>query len=529
MAEAPATPSSNQPTGGLQPLINRINNWPLTRKLALATVTLISLALFAVIIIQARTADYQLLYANLAAADAASIVEWLKGQQTPYQLKNNGTSIWVPAPHLHETRISLAASGLPQGGGVGFEIFDKQSFALTDFVQKVNYTRALQGELSRTITSLGPVATARIHLAIPEKRLFKNQQQKASASVILTLHTGRSLDENQVQGIVHLVSSSIQGLTPKQITVIDQNGNILTKTAENGLGGTISQSMLKYQLEVERHLESRAQSLLDTALGPDRSMVRVTALLDFSQSEKTEELFDPEEPVIRSEQLNEEKSGSEIVGGIPGVQSNLQGNTGQTASATPPSSKSQKTTNYEISKVISKTINPVGTIKNISVAVLVSDEKVTGKDNEPAKLIPRSQTELNSLKNMISGALGLDKIRGDQIEVVSMPFTEKKEVLEVNTVASNMLYQYLPFIRYGLIFIGGLLVYLLMVRPVIKTINKDVTKHYKTVEEMEAEQKMTEEKNAQQYPIDPVTKARQSISKDPTFAAHVIKNWLKEG
>ncbi len=528
MAEAQTTTPTDRPTGGVQLLIDRISSWPLTRKLALVAATIISLALFTVIIIQARTADYQLLYANLTATDAASIVEWLKGKQTPYQLKGNGTTIWIPATFVHEARISLAASGLPQGGGVGFEIFDKQSFALTDFVQKVNYTRALQGELSRTIASLGPVATTRTHIAIPEKRLFKNQQKQASASVILTLHPGRTMNDSQVQGIVHLVSGSVEGLSPEQVTVIDGNGNVLTKTAENSLGGNLSQSMLKYQLEVERHLEERAQSLLDTALGAEKSMVRVTALLDFSQSEKTEELFDSEEPVIRSEQLSEEKSGSEIVGGIPGVQSNLQTNTGQQVSATPPSSKSQKTTNYEISKVISKTINPVGTIKNISVAVLVSDVKTPANDKQPAKTTPRSNAELSSLKNMISGALGLDKTRGDQIEVVSMPFTEKKKISTENAVAENVLYQYLPFVRYGLIFIGGFLVYFLMVRPVIKTVKQDVTEHYKTVEELEAEQQ-TQQDKVQLHTTDPVNKARESITKDPTFSAHVIKNWINEG
>jgi flagellar M-ring protein FliF len=258
-------------------------------------------------------------------------------------------------------------------------------------------------------------------------------------------------------------------------------------------------------------------------------MVKVTALLDFSQSEKTEELFDSEEPVIRSEQTNEERTGSEIVGGIPGVQSNLQSDTGQGTNATPPSSRSQKTTNYEISKVISKTVNPVGTIKNISVAVLIADKKAPEKDNEPEKLIPRTEAELNSLKNMISGALGLDKTRGDQIEVISMPFTEKIESPEVEKIADTMFYQYLPFVRYGLIFLGGIMVYFLIVRPIVSTMRKEVTEHYKTVEELEAEQQLTNKEKIKQYQVDPIANARETIVKDPSFSAHVIKNWINEG
>jgi flagellar M-ring protein FliF len=281
---------------------------------------------------------------------------------------------------------------------------------------------------------------------------------------------------------------------------------------------------------VEKNLEERAQSLLNATLGPDLSMARVTAELDFSQSEKTEEHYDPEEPVIRSEQINEEKSGSEIVGGIPGVQSNLQGNSAPPATATPPSSRMQRTTNYEISKVVSKTINPVGTIKKISVAVLVADKKTAGKKNEPPRYEPRSADELNSLKNMISSALGLDMKRGDQIEVTSMPFTDTSKTREVEAVAQESTFnQYLPLIRYSLLLLGGLLVYLLMVRPLIKTLRQDVTEHYKTVEQLEAEQAMEGTgEGKRRYSADPLLRIREEVSDDPTLVTHVVKTWINE-
>lgn len=533
MAEPTETTASPEaPKGGLQILIDRIRQWPLSRKLALGAVVLISFLLFGYIIFQSRTADYQLLYANLSETDAASIITWLKGNNTPYQLTNNGRNIRVPASSVHEIRLQLASSGLPQGGGIGFEIFDKQSFALTDFVQKVNYARALQGELSRTIASLRPIESARVHLALPEKRLFKSQQKPATASVIVNLKPGLRLNESQIQGIVHLISGSIEGLAPEHVTIIDQNGNVLTKSGEKGLLANMSPDMLEFQLQVERNLEERAQALLDKALGEKNSMVRVTAFLDFSRSEQTEELFDPEEPVIRSEQVNEEKSGSEIVGGIPGVQSNLQGNTTTSAGATPPSSRLQRTTNYEISKVISKTVNPVGTVQKLSVSVLVADHKVAATESEPVKTVPLNEGELGALEKMISSALGIDKARGDKIEVTSMPFLETETFAEEKGIGANMFYEYMPFIRYGFFLLGGLLIYFLMIKPLIKTLREDVNQHFKTVEELEKEQvravQAEEEAELEALMRDPALRVREAVKTNPIFAAHILKNWIHQ-
>ncbi len=534
MAEESPTPENTAALNPWQALIARIAAWPMSRKLALAAVGLISLGLFAFIIIQSRTADYQLLYANLSESDGSAVINWLKGQNIPYQLINNGKNIKIPADKVYETRLDLAAMDLPQGGGVGFEIFDKQSFALSDFVQKINYTRALQGELSRTISSLGPVESTRVHLAIPEKRLFKDQQKPATASVILKLTRGRKLSESQVQGIIHLVAGSIEGVEPEHVTVIDSNGKVLSSTSSDAALGGISPDMLEFQHQVEQRLEIRAQDLLDTALGPNGSMVRVTATLDFSQVEKTEEIFDPEEPVIRSEQLNDEKSGSEIIGGVPGVQSNLQGNVNKTTSATPPSSKSQKTTNYEISKTISRIVNPVGTIQNLSVAVLVADRVIPAKDKEPEKIEPRSEEELSAIKNMITSALGLNTDRGDKLEVVSMPFVDSAQTAEADGVGANMLYEYLPLAKYALALIGGLLVYLLMIKPLVTTMKEEVTEHYKTVEELEAEQNGDSDQSAETFEEtearkDPIIRLREEAMKNPVPIAHIVKSWVNEG
>ncbi|PID77218.1 MAG: flagellar M-ring protein FliF [Deltaproteobacteria bacterium] len=530
----------NVPEGGAAAQANRtkslielIKGWPLSRKIALAAVLLISIAVFVIIIIQARTADYQLLYANLDETDASSVVNWLKGQKMPYQLKNNGRNIWIPAASIYETRLDLAGNGLPRGGGVGFEIFDKQSFALTDYVQKVNYTRALQGELSRTIASLSPVESARVHLAIPEKRLFKNQQKPATASVIVNLMAGRELDKKQVQGIVHLVSSSITGLAPKDVTVIDADGVVLDADDKSEQEELLSADMLSFQQEVEKRLEMRAQDLLDKTMGRDKAMVRITATLDFAKVEKTEELFDPEEPVIRSQQTSSESSGGQVAGGIPGVQSNLQGVSRGQGGVSPSANKSSQLTNYEISKTVSKIVNPVGSITKLSVSVLVADKAEVKADGTLGPAVPRTPEELESIRNMVSAALGLVAERGDVINVTSMPFSASPEKdLMADSISGNLLYEYLPYAKIGLICLSILITYFFLVRPIIKTMRGDLQEHYKTVEELEREQLETVKQIPEEEPVtvdDAVMVLRREIDKDPVPAAYIIKNWIQEG
>lgn len=523
-------------------LITFIKEWPLSRKIALAAVSLLSIALFAIIIIQARTADYQLLYANLAEKDAASVVEWLKGQRIEYELKNQGKNIWISANKIYETRLELASGGLPSGGGVGFEVFDKQSFALTDFVQKVNYTRALQGELARTITSLAPVEATRVHLALPEKRLFKNQQKKATASIIVTLAKGGTLGKDQVQGIIHLVSGSVEGLNSDEVTVIDGHGKVLEGIAKTDDEQRFSVDMLVFQQELEHRMEARAQDLLDKTMGYGQAMVRVTANLDFAKVEKTEELFDADEPVIRSEQTQQESSGSQSAGGIPGVESNLQGNIAGQSSGTPPSSKISRTINYEISKTISKTINPIGTIKSLSVSVLLADKIIPAQDDESEpKSETRSEKDLQAVKTMVASALGLDVERGDNINITSMPFMAlADDQLIAEAIPKNLLYEYLPLVKIGLLSVGALLFYFLMVRPIIRTMKGGVTDHNKKVMELEQaafkakkDKEMAELKAKYETPEelipDEVMTLRHEVMQNHVPTAYIIKNWINEG
>jgi len=516
-------------------ILQLVKDWPMPRKIATGAVLLISIVLFAVLIIQARVADQQLLYANLTESDAASVVNWLKAQKIPYTLKNNGKNIWIPADKLYETRLDLAANGLPSGGSVGFEVFDNQSFALTDYVQKVNYTRALQGELARTISSLEPVESTRVHLAIPEKRLFKDQQKLTTASVIVTLQPNRTLSGAQVKGIIHMVSGSIPGLEPENVKVIDSRGMVLESDEQPEKDKLLSVDMLAFQQEVEHRMEMRAQDLLDKTMGTDNAMVRVTATIDFAKVEKTQELFDPEEPVIRSEQIAQEASGTTNLGGVPGVQSNLQGNTQQTNTSTPTSNSNSRTTNYEISKTVSKIINPVGTVTKISVSVLVAD-KIEKDDTGKTTQTTRTPEELTSIQNMISAALGMVPQRGDQINVISMPFMETPpEEMNQRTAVADSIYQYLPIIKIGLVSLGALLLYFLLVRPVIKTMKGEVTQHYKTVEELERDEaaRLAAEERERIEPLpsvdDDIVRIRREVMQNQVPTSYIVKNWIQEG
>ena len=504
-----------------------IKQWPRNRQISLAVVSVLSLAFFALIVLQSRQVDYQLLFGNLATEDAGAVVSRLKEQKIPYRLEEGGKAIFIPANRVYETRLELAGSGLPQGGGVGFEIFDRQSFGMTDFAQKINYQRALQGELARTIASLRPVEAARVHLALAEKRLFREQQGKTTASVILKLVPGRKLNEGQIQGIVNLVAGSVEGLDDSMISVIDSNGGVLSKTPETASNSPLSPGLMQYQQSFEKRLELRAQSLLDRAVGPGNSLVQVTASLDFSQRERMEETYDPNTTAVRSEQLSNEKSGNSVPGGIPGVQSNVKGAEGTSAATS--STRSEETINYEISKVVSKLIEPVGAIKTLSVAVLVADKLLPAEGDQQPTYQPRGDQELAAIERMVRSALGLQDQRGDQIVVISRPFEKDfYGMADPEASPANKLYPYLPLVKYGLLTAAILLLYFLFVRPLVQTLKGQgkMVEHYKTVEQLESE--LTGQPRQIEGPDAETVKLRDDIFHADTTPAQVIKSWLKD-
>jgi flagellar M-ring protein FliF len=502
-------------------LISNIRSWSLSRKLSLAVVALLSILLFAVIILQANRAEYRPLYTELSQEEAASVTQWLKEQKISYHLRNAGRSIYVPAGVVYETRLNLAGAGLPKQGGVGFEIFDKQGFGATNFTQKINYQRALQGELARTISALEAVKSARVHLVIPEKRLFQEQQKQAKASVVLDLNPGHSLDMTQIQGIIHLVAGSVEWLDKNMVTVVDTSGKTLSQSSGNDLDQMMLPDKLKFKNTLESNLETRAQSLLDLALGHGNAIVRVTTDLDFTQEAITKEEYDPDSLVPRSEKITGSESGIRQTGGVPGVESNLGGNSSFDASF--PTIQSSEVTNYEINKTVKQIISPVGKIKNISAAVLLADQIKLGEKAGEGSSVPFSEAEIEGIKKMMVTALGIDFNRGDRIEVVSMPFKQNMLVTSETESVSAFHDYILPFIKYLILFFCAVILYRILIRPMMKTLQGESITYNKTVKQLEHES-MQEVKTLDQPAL-----LRRELEENSVTPTQVIKAWLKEG
>ncbi|HXJ35869.1 MAG TPA: flagellar basal-body MS-ring/collar protein FliF [Candidatus Eisenbacteria bacterium] len=396
---------------------------PPARRIAIVAVGVGSMALVLGVAWWVQRPLYRPLFTNLSPEDASAIVETLRAEKVAYELDDGGHAILVPADRLYELRLSLASRGLPEGGGVGFEIFDKQSLGQTDFLQHLNYQRALQGELGRTIAQLGGVEAARVHLAIPERSLFVSQDRRPSASVVVKLLPGRALSRAQIDGIVHLIASSVQGMAPDAVTVVDEAGRMLTPEHRGDDATTASGTAIEYQRGIERATEERIESMLGTVVGSGKVIARVAATVDFSRTERTEESYDPDKTAVRQQHLTrEETTGGKLAQGAPGTASNLT-NDPYAASAEdtgPRTERRDETQSYEVSKTVSRTVGPIGTVKQLSVAVLV--DGTYKEENGQRVFVPRSDEELDKLKTLVASAVGLSDARGDRIEVTSAAF-----------------------------------------------------------------------------------------------------------
>ena len=421
--------------------------------------------------------DMQVLFANLAIDDASGIIDKLKDAKVPYETTNGGTTILVPNAQVHDLRLEMAGQGLPHGGGVGYEIFDRTTMGMSDFVQKLNYRRALQGELARTITQMPEVERARVHLAIPERRLFATEQDRARASIVVSLRSSQTLTKAQIQGIVHLVSSSVEGLQARDVTVVDGHGNLLSNTSTDESAG-LSGTQMEYQRTLEKDIETRIQSMLERIVGVNKAVVRVSSVLDFRKIETTEERYDPNGQVVRSEQRGQERSSgvNGTSGGVPGVESNVPGGTeaesGQSSSNN--NQTKNETVNYEISRTVSRIVEPTGTIKKLSVAVLVDGTYEGGKAGEaavdqPKKYVARSEEEMKRIEDIVKKAMGYSTERQDQVEVVSIQFGlgPEEPVGTAIEATPDFTKVWMPYVRYA---VGGVLFFLilfLVVRPLM--------------------------------------------------------------
>ncbi len=360
--------------------------------------------------------SYTPLYSNLDESEAGEVISYLSDQKIPYNLSNGGKTIEIPTDDVYKTRISLASQGLPRGGIIGYSIFDQNNLGMTDFLQNLNFRRALEGELTRTIMQLNEVKVARVHIVMPKERLFKKDSKAATASVLLKLRGGSStLSKHQIQGISHLVASSVEGLKPSNISIIDYNGNLLTSGSESDPLAGLSSSQLEVRKQVEVYLQEKAQSMMDDVLGTGNAVIRVTADLNFQQIERTSEIYDANSPSIRSEER---------------VKSTLT--TNDKSDETNESSQDDKNetviTNYELNKTVEHLVNAVGSIERISIAVMVDGTYLPQEnaDGETEMIYqPRPQEELDRLSAIVKNSVGFDSQRNDQIEMINIAFDKE--------------------------------------------------------------------------------------------------------
>ncbi|MDU3076583.1 MAG: flagellar basal-body MS-ring/collar protein FliF [Mixta calida] len=412
-------------------------------------------AIVVALVLWAKTPDYRVLYNNLSNEDGGAIVTQLTQMNIPYRFEENGGALMVPAEKVHELRLRLAQQGLPKGGAVGFELLDKEKFGISQFSEQVNYQRALEGELSRTIETLGPVKGARVHLAMPKPTLFVRAQKSPSASVTLLLQPGRALDEGQISAIVHMVSSSVAGLPPGNVTVVDQSGRLLTRS--DAAGRDLNDAQLKYATEVESRYQQRIEAILAPIVGNGNVHAQVTAQIDFDAREQTEEQYkpnsDPANAAVRSRQSSSsEQLGGQYPGGVPGALSNqpapansapietpnanannanannAAANNGTTAStnssarAVPSNTHHDDTTNYELDRTIRHTKMNVGSVKRLSVAVVVNY-----RADAKGKAVALTDAQLKQIEDLTREAMGYSTDRGDSVNVVNSPFTQTDE------------------------------------------------------------------------------------------------------
>ncbi len=481
----------------------------------------------------------QILFSGLSQEDAAEVVVKLQEQRIPYELAMNGSVIKVPANRVLDTRLSLAGEGLPRGGGVGFEIFDKTSLGVTDFVQRLNYQRALQGELARTIRQFNQVQEARVHIATPKESVFIEDQKPPSASVSLKLRGKTKLSEHQIQAIVNLVSSAVTGLTEEDITIVDTAGRLLFRN-RGGEEGVVSGTQLEYKLRMEKSLRDKVETMLEEIVGVGKSLARVSTDIDFSQINTTEELFDPEGQVVRSESLlNEEqiKPGDQAQG-IPGVKGDLATftETGEGGAGTQGSNiRNNVTRNYEVSKTIKHVKSASGLITRLSVAIMVDGiyEKSVDKDGVASlQYKPRPAEELKWLENMVKNAVGYNAERGDKVEIVGMSFAAS-QAIEPEVELIDRVQPIIERVAMPLVYlISAICAILFIIRPFFALLSSKQMegRRGKVLSEAEGDA-LSEEEELALKPLGLTDRERiyKLAQSDPVRAADLVKRWLREG
>lgn len=532
-----------------------------------------SIAVVAALFMWASSPDYRVLYSNLSEADGGRIIAELDSRAVPYQFSEGGQALLVPGDQIHTLRLQLAEQGLPRGGNLGLELMDTQAFGISQFAEQVNFQRGLEGELARSIESLGPVERVRVHLSLAKPSVFIRDREPAKASVILTLLPGRVLGDGQVSAIVHMVSSSVPELAAENVTVVDQNGRLLS--ADTTKGNDLDGTQLEYIAEVERSYQRRIEHILTPLLGSSNVRAQVAAQIDFSRREQTSERYGPNQPpneaAVRSRQLSLSFDGDDpLASGIPGALSNTppgtapspinqpadeagEGEGEEEADDTSPdalrSLRQEDVVNYEVDRSVEHVQHRLGQIQRLSAAVVVNYRDVVNAEGEVER-VALTDIEVEQIERLVQQAIGFSQVRGDQIEVVNSPFADTREELvetawwkdpDTLAIASTLG-------RYLLVALAALLLYLLILRPLIKRYTQSPVMAPSAVpgrtlttsvggEEDDSEDE-TDDEEDDTYGTKPKRRRKTSLyehnlndlremaQEDPRMVAMIIRSWM---
>jgi flagellar M-ring protein FliF len=553
------TDSPSQPQAFLQT--------PFGRNIAIGAAVAIVLAIAAALWMWSQQPDYKVLFANYSDRDGGAITASLDQMGVKYKFSEGGNAILVPAEQVHDVRLKLAAQGLPKGGNVGFELMENQKLGVSQFLEQVNYQRSLEGELARSIQSLGAVANARVHLALPKPSVFVRDQQKPTASVLLTLQPGRALDPGQVSAIVHLVASSVPELTTSNVTVVDQNGNLLSDTSAKGGAKQLDPNQLKYVDQVQQGIVKQVESIITPLVGAGNVRAEATAEVDFAQVDTAAEMYKPNSPpepqAIRSQQTSEANTPNGAnASGIPGALSNqppgatpapvtagagANGQPGGAAAGGPgapaPQARHDATTNFEVDKTVRYEQKPMGGLKRLTVGVVVNYRRAVDPKTGKVTVTPLPPAVVAQINELVKQAMGYSQARGDTLNVTNAPFdgvdkpAEKPVVPEWYRDPGN-----LPLAiqagKYALSFLILAFLYLRILRPLVRQAlqrfdritepppppDEEAARVQQAVIEAEIEQAQGQQM-AKGYRAN-LQMAKELARGDPRIVANVVKAWV---
>lgn len=521
------------------------------------------LALMVAVWMWSQAPEYRVLFSNYSDRDGGAITASLDQMGVQYKFSEGGSAILVPAEQIHDLRLKLAAQGLPKGGNVGFELMENQKLGVSQFLEQVNYQRSLEGELARSIQSLGSVSSARVHLALPKPSVFVRDQQQPTASVLLTLQPGRALDQGQVSAISHLVASSVPQLTIGNVTVVDQNGTLLSEQANKGAGGKmLDPTQLKYVDQVQQNIIKQVESIIKPLVGEGNVRAEATAEVDFAQVDTAAEMYKPNSPpepqAIRSQQSSETTGAGAGASGIPGALSNqppgvntapIDGQPpAEAAVATGPTSKNS-TTNYEVDKTIRYEQRPMGGIKRLTVGVVVNYRRIVDPATGKVTVRPLAANEVAQINELVKQAMGYSQARGDTLNVTNAPFDGVDKPADPDLTpdwwrdpANLPLFKDLA--RYA--FVAAVIAFLYfrflrpLLRPAIKKFDEATAVPEEPKEEEKADGEQAEEDaEPDEEELEEEEKIRRDMgyranlklakdlaNQDPRIVANVIKGWL---